>query len=337
MVFLVGSRSLGLHVQKSTLRPATQTLFRQNPLSCINTRDFHSSFFSAINPPNSVVRKSPLLKSISSSGSRPFFSSTPLARGSKSAQRKQHAKTKHQNKQTQHTQYEHQPIDPTPTIKYRKPRSSYPLAITIAVGCTFVTLSYNRSPFVDFPLPNFIPKLTPEYFDRNFVLSQQNIDEGRVHTLITHSFMHQTYYHLFANMYCMLAVAPLVNPLTFVTIWAGAGVTCSLASLYIWKHGLPFNQNKSSINSIARGCGASGSLSGLITMLAVKHPNVSWQFMFVPIGIPAWFLVGGGAVYSILALNNGWHPGVGHAGHLGGSAFGVLAGVVSRRFGLRGF
>ncbi|EDN92804.1 hypothetical protein SS1G_08668 [Sclerotinia sclerotiorum 1980 UF-70] len=56
--------------------------------------------------------------------------------------------------------------------------------------------------------------------------------------------------------------------------------------------------------------------------------------MFIPIGIPGWLFLGGEAIYSILALQNGWQPQIGHAGHLGGTAFGVLAGILSRRFGL---
>ncbi|CAD6444947.1 8c50c752-9585-4c05-886d-a4b5558aa74c [Sclerotinia trifoliorum] len=348
MVFLGKSRLLGLHMRKGPLRQIAKTFSSQTSWGCMNTRIFHSSYLNPINP-NPLVAKSRLLRAIPSSGSRLFFSSTPLARRSKlrdsrpgepnqRIQREQHARNKHQRQQKQHTQDDDQYIDPIPLPRSRE-RSSYPLAVLIAVGCTYITLSYNRSPFVEFPLPNLVPKLTPSYLEKNFILSQQNIDEGRIHTLLTNSFMHITYPHLFMNMLGLLFLAPLVNPLTFVAVWAGAGVTCSFASLYTWKHGLRFHRGNGLLERINRGCGASGSLFGLFAMTAVKFPSLRWQVMFIPIGIPGWLFLGGETIYSILALQNGWQPQVGHAGHLGGTAFGVLAGILSGRFGLkmRGF
>ncbi|KAA8563980.1 hypothetical protein EYC84_011981 [Monilinia fructicola] len=67
----------------------------------------------------------------------------------------------------------------------------------------------------------------------------------------------------------------------------------------------------------------------------IVYPSLSWQLMFIPISFPGWLLVGGEAIYSILALKYGWQPYLGHAGHLGGTAFGLLAGILSMRFGLR--
>ncbi|APA15100.1 hypothetical protein sscle_14g098700 [Sclerotinia sclerotiorum 1980 UF-70] len=343
MVFLGKSGLSGLHMRKGPLRPIAKTFSSQTSWGCMNTRIFHSSYLNSINS-NSLAVKSRLLRAIPSSGFRPFFSSTPLARGSKlrdsppgepsqRPQRDEHARNKHQRQWKQHNQDEYQYIDPIPPPSSRQ-RSSYPLAVLIAVGCTYITLSYNRSPFVEFSLPNLIPKLTPSYLDKHFILSQQNIDEGRIHTLLTNSFMHTTYPHLFMNMLGLLFMAPLMNPLTFVAVWAGAGVTCSFASLYTWKHGLQFHRGNGSLDPITRGCGASGSLFGLFAMTAVKFPSLRWQIMFIPIGIPGWLFLGGEAIYSILALQNGWQPQIGHAGHLGGTAFGVLAGILSRRFGL---
>lgn len=309
------------------------------------TRDFNSLLFDSIHP-NPLVHNSRLWKEIPSSGFRPFFSSTSLARASKHpdpqvgklskrGQQEKIFKSKLQNQHSQRPRDDYKYIDPAPPRRDRDPRSSYPLAVLIVVGCTYITLSYNRSPFIQFPLPDWFPKFTPSYLEKNFVLSQQNIDEGRIHTLITNSFMHANYPHLFMNMFGLLYLAPLVTPLTFVTVWTGAGITCSLASLYIWKHGFPFDHAPKSSNIVQQGCGASGSILGLITLTAIKYPSLSWQLMFIPISFPGWLLVGGEAIYSILALKYGWQPYLGHAGHLGGTAFGLLAGILSMRFGLR--
>lgn len=316
----------------------------------MNTQNFHSSFFSSVNP-NSLVRKPRPGKTIPSNGLRTFFSSTLLlARGSqgrephanKRTQREQDAKSRHQRHskpsrdEQKDAQNDQQYIPHAPRPRYHRPRSSYPLAVLIAMGCTYITLSYNQSPFVQFPLPDVL-KFTPSYLEKHFVLSQQNVDEGRIHTLITSSFMHATYPHLFLNMVGCLSIASMVNPLAFVTIWIGSSLTCSLASLYVWKHGLPFNHTNSSLNPANKACGASGSLCGLFGMIAVRYPQIPFQIAFIPIGIPAWLLIGGETVYSVLALKNGWQPSLGHAGHLGGTAFGLLAGLVSIRFGMRRF
>ncbi|KAI9641431.1 hypothetical protein NHQ30_010238 [Ciborinia camelliae] len=253
-------------------------------------------------------------------------------------QREQHSGNNPRHIQPQHTQDDYRYIAATTPPRYqRRPRSSYPLAVLIAVGCTYMTFSYNRSPYAEVPLPGFVPNLTPSYLDKNFILSQKNIDEGRIHTLITNSFMHTNYPHLFMNMLGLLLLAPVVNPFTFVAVWTGAGVTCSLASLYTWKHGLPFKHTNTFLSPLNQACGASGSICGLFAMTVVKYPSLRWQFAFIPIGIPGWLLLGGETIYSMLALRNGWQPGLGHAGHLGGTAFGVLAGISATRFGLRRF
>ncbi|KAB8291532.1 hypothetical protein EYC80_006334 [Monilinia laxa] len=345
MEFLVASRALGLHMKKISVRPVAQLPFRKTLSGCMVTRNFNSLFFNSIHP-NPLVRKSCLLKDCPPSGFRPFFSSTPLARGtkhpdpqsgklSKRGQQEKVFKSKLQNQHSQRTRDDYQNTDSAPPRRNRNPRSSYPLAVLIAAGCTYITLSYNRSPFIQFPLPDWVPKFTPSYLEKNFILSQQNIDEGRIHTLITNSFMHANYLHLFMNMFGLSYLTPLVTPLTFVTVWAGAGITCSLASLYIWKHGFPFDHTPKSSSIVHQGCGASGSILGLITMTAIKYPSLSWQLMFIPVSFPGWLLVGGGAIYSTLSLKYGWQPYIGHAGHLGGTAFGLLAGILSMRFGLR--
>ncbi|ESZ90192.1 hypothetical protein SBOR_9416 [Sclerotinia borealis F-4128] len=346
MVFLVESRSLGLQIQKTSLRPVAQTLIGQISLTF---RECHSTFVGFFNL-DSPVRKSHLLKAIPSTGFRPFFSSTPLARGSqfRNSQAGKHVYGKNrpqqpqqrQQRQSQHNQDNYQYIrNGPPPPKTRRPGSSYPLAVAIAVGCTYLTFSYNQlhPGHPSFPLPDILFLFTPRFIERHFILSQRNIDEGRLHTLLTSSFIHITYPHLAMNMFGLITLAPLVNPVTFVAVWIGAGISCSLATLYTWKHGLPFTHSNNSLYSADRACGASGSVLGLVSLLAVQYPMISWQIMLIPIGFPAWLLVSAEAGYSVLALKYGWHKGIGHAGHLGGTAFGILAGIVSMRFGRRRF
>lgn len=319
----------------------------------MNARAFNSSFFGSRSiDRNALLRVSSVSKGIPSHGTRPFFSSTPLARGSKFRgpqadqqelleqwkHREKQARNKVEPKSSHHKKSDYGHQDGTlPRPTYKKRRSSYPLAILIAVGCTYITLSYNQSTIFNIPALSFLPNLTHDFLEQNFVLSQANIDAGRIHTLLTCSFMHQSHYHLAANMMGLIFLSPFTAPLSFLAVWVGSGIACSLATLYGWKNSPPFQHTNSSSQPIEKACGASGSLCGLFAMTVFTHPHLSWSFFLIPMAIPGWVMLGGESVFSVLALKYGWLPWLGHAGHLGGTAFGVLAGIVAIRFGFRRF
>jgi membrane associated rhomboid family serine protease len=57
----------------------------------------------------------------------------------------------------------------------------------------------------------------------------------------------------------------------------------------------------------------------------------------IPVGIPAWVLLSTAVGYSLVAMREGWQSSIGHAGHLGGTAFGLVYGVASLALRVRRF
>jgi membrane associated rhomboid family serine protease len=82
----------------------------------------------------------------------------------------------------------------------------------------------------------------------------------------------------------------------------------------------------------ARGLGFSGAIMGLSTVAACLAPQAKFALYGI-IPVPLWALVTGYAVYDGYYLNSA-ESRIGHAGHLGGLAFGVVY-YLARLRGLR--
>jgi membrane associated rhomboid family serine protease len=138
----------------------------------------------------------------------------------------------------------------------------------------------------------------------------------------------------------MLSCVSMVSPATFVLVWIGAGISSSLFTLYAWKHRLPFGlSDKEPPSRLVdrRACGASGSLFGIFAALAIRNPRMTMMIIPIPVGIPAWVLLSTAVGYSLVAMREGWQSSIGHAGHLGGTAFGLVYGVASLALRVRRF
>lgn len=152
----------------------------------------------------------------------------------------------------------------------------------------------------------------------NYTLSLRNMREGRWHTLLTCAVSHATLNHLAFNMVSFNAFAGFAImcglPLpTLLALGLGSGLASDLACLYDW------NRKRKEIP----GLGASGVISGLGTAMACMRPTASFGIIFIPIGIPLSLLMVGYIAYDTYRLDSE-ESNVGHAAHLGGSAFGVL-------------
>jgi membrane associated rhomboid family serine protease len=133
-------------------------------------------------------------------------------------------------------------------------------------------------------------------------------------------------------MMAMVSCVSMVTPATFVFVWVGAGIGASLFQLYAWQHRLPFGLNGKEPPSRFvehRAGGASGSLFGIYAAMAIRNPAMKMMIIPFPMGIPAGVLLSAAIVYSLLAMREGWQPSIGHAGHLGGAAVGMVWGVAS--------
>lgn len=122
-----------------------------------------------------------------------------------------------------------------------------------------------------------------------------------------------------------VAMHPLINATRFIGINVGAGITGSLGYL-LFKYR---ETSASGQRDRTRALGFSGSLMGLTTVAACLSPStVMYIWGIVP--VPLWAMVAGYFAYDGYYLNDP-RSSVGHAGHLGGMAFGVAYYLVRLR------
>lgn len=231
-----------------------------------------------------------------------------------------------------------------PSFFDRRP-SFLPWTIIVVCGSCFVYSIWARA-----QLENHGNVAPLKSIRRNFISSLTNYREGRWWTLLTPTVMHLMPLHLLINMYCFLgfgtSVVQLLGARPLLVTWVGAGVFSSVASLIHekWKETKAakkksdgFSRKDESESDKSRGgLGASGSILGMFALLTCMVPNMPMQIMMIPVSIPAWRLLAGGAVFSLAALQFGWLPGFGHDAHLGGMLFGVLYFVFLRTRGKGG-
>ena len=172
--------------------------------------------------------------------------------------------------------------------------------------------------------------------DKNFLFSEKALDDGRYWTLVTNSFMHQSPSHLLLNMIGLyqwgIPVVSVFGPMAFLEIWIGGAIACNLAGLYWNRHKRdPWLQKlgplrpKGSQHANAIYLGASGSIFSLLGIMTCLAPQMKIAIFPIPVGIP---MVAFSTIFvsaSLAAMIEDWIPWIGHAGHVGGLAFGVLA------------
>ena len=180
------------------------------------------------------------------------------------------------------------------------------------------------------------PQLLP-LIDRHAVCSLQNIREGRYHTMLTSSLTHFSPIHLAANMFGLSQLGPLMvtafGPSGFLVLWVGGSLACDTATLY-WERMLQQADGAGAQSRTMKGIrpeqtvetkavGASGSVLGMLAVFGCRMPKHRIIVFPLPIPMPAWLAIGSFAVGSVYCAVNVLLPFIGHAGHLGGMAFGT--------------
>ena len=197
-------------------------------------------------------------------------------------------------------------------------------------------------------LPAFLKNVwTPKFVQEHLVLRRKNIEEGRWYTLLTSGLNHFTLPHLIMNMGGFWSMGiPLISRIgapTFLTIWVTSGIFCGFASIISinrrLKSALSQPATRETRNEVARLAntgfvGASGSIFGLFAATAMINPYSRLKLLFIPYYFPARILLGLLFVGSVIADFNGWMPGIGHWGHIGGMVVGTATGYILERAGL---
>jgi membrane associated rhomboid family serine protease len=137
--------------------------------------------------------------------------------------------------------------------------------------------------------------------------------------LISYSFLHEGFWHIFGNMFALYMFGPdgeaLLGSRRFTIYYfacvVGAAVSQLLVTRYLYPGGYPT-------------LGASGGIFGILLLYGLAFPHRKLLLLFPPIPMPAWLFV---TLYGLLELGlgvSGTAPSVAHFAHLGGMATGYV-------------
>lgn len=148
-----------------------------------------------------------------------------------------------------------------------------------------------------------------------FALWNYHLEYFMPHQLITYQFLHGGIMHLLFNMLAMISLLPSVEDYLgtkkFVIYYLLCGIFAGLFNSFMTASNIPM-------------VGASGSLWGMVVVFALLFPNTKLNFMFVPYGIKAKWMIGVlAAIELILGLSN-VSDGIGHFCHVGGMIMGLI-------------
>ncbi|KAI0134604.1 hypothetical protein BJ170DRAFT_207145 [Xylariales sp. AK1849] len=158
------------------------------------------------------------------------------------------------------------------------------------------------------------------FLQDNFLLNFRNIRQGRLHTIISSAFSHQSLWHFTANMvsfetYVRSALKFGIDPVGLTVLALGSALSGSVATLYDWRQkGIVYGS----------ALGASGLVWGLGSAVTLLRPNTMVMWHPFPKPMPLWMFTLGTFSYEVFSLQSNPQSRVGHAAHLGGAAFGAV-------------
>jgi membrane associated rhomboid family serine protease len=131
--------------------------------------------------------------------------------------------------------------------------------------------------------------------------------------LVTYSFLHGSFQHLFFNMFALWMfgkeIERYMGPLRFLACYFASVVTAALSQLFVpMLFGAP----------PAPTIGASGGVFGLLLAYAVMFPRRKLILLILPIPLPAWLFAILYAGLELVLGVTGAQTGVAHFAHLGG-------------------
>lgn len=242
-------------------------------------------------------------------------------------------------------------VRPPNFLAYRNSRT-YHYGRTPRLSSPFVAKGVVGGTIVGSCLIHYYKTEHPGLLEKDFLLSESSMKEGRWWTIITHTFYHKDIGHLFGNMlgvfYFGMSIVQAYGAFAFVVIWVGAGITGGIASLAFAKPA----KDRGIFKRETVYAGASGSVLGLLTVSACTFPYmrimvfplVSRLFCLVacgcscsppqPIPFSVWFYIPGFLAWSLYAQSRNLQESIGrkqldlasnliltfpgHLGHAGG-------------------
>lgn len=146
------------------------------------------------------------------------------------------------------------------------------------------------------------------------------------------SVSHQNFVHFLFNMIAFTSLSGILAitlpPTHFVGLIGGSAIASSVAWLYTES-----NNPKSSRYIQRNALGSSGVVSAVVANAALFYPT-SRMLVFFVVPFPMWATALAWSAYDYYAVTYNVESPIGHAAHLGGTAFGLLYYVlIGRRFG----
>ncbi|KAK7943043.1 uncharacterized protein PG986_012156 [Apiospora aurea] len=194
--------------------------------------------------------------------------------------------------------------------------------------------SSSSSPWASRALQRLTGWLTTEFMQDNFLLGARNLRAGRWWTLLTYAVSHRSLSHLASNMAAFHVFAGvavrLYDPLSVAgELCLGSAVAGALAQLSDWRHrrqdGVMQRRGSVQILVLHHAQGASAITRGLAMAVTVLRPCILVRGpLLLSVSVPLWVCSLGWFLYDCYELSGVMEDGlqVGHAGHLGGMAFG---------------
>lgn len=170
----------------------------------------------------------------------------------------------------------------------------------------------------------------PRLMFRNFAVSEESLERGRLHTVVTASFSQRDGWHLGGNMLSLYffgrEVGQLFGGVKLAGLYLAGGVIASLSHVAWTRYRRPEHQLRFAYWAppAAAALGASGSVNAIIVFNTLLFP---WRIIYVNFILPVPAIALGGLVLlrDAFGASGGRSDGIAHAGHLGGAAVGAAA------------
>lgn len=138
---------------------------------------------------------------------------------------------------------------------------------------------------------------------------------------LTYMFLHANFWHVFFNMFSVLIFAPSLERYwgsrRFLVYYLVCGLGAAAVQIAVWALTMPGTPSIT--------IGASGAVFGILLAFGWLFPTIKMFLLFIPIPIPARWMVGIMAVVELICgLADFRWDNVAHFAHLGGMLFGAL-------------
>lgn len=168
----------------------------------------------------------------------------------------------------------------------------------------------------------FVKGVDSPFMTENFLISWENLADGRWWTLVTAVFSHSSFLHIFVNMIVLNDFGTLIErslgSMRFLIFYFLAGTVSSLSHAVV----SAFLIGEPSLPAL----GASGAVAGVVLIFAMlfrKHRILLFGIIPVPALFGALLFIGLD-IWGLTAQVGGGGLPIGHGAHLGGAFTGIV-------------